>query len=475
MAIKASCSVTLSCYRDTKSVTRYYKLQSSTTATPAKPTTYPPNGWTDTEPSYTSGSTNTLYFCDLTVFSDDTWDYSSVSKSSSYEAAKAAYNKAVNAQDTANSANNKIDDLEIGGRNYIRFGKGDEKRGIFASFETVENGYAEHSLTSKKTHANVDLTEGFVLGCRDYEVGAKVVFSYDIMYTAWDFPEGTNCQEWWIGQRYTTQSISGGDTTGIWRGVTQHNLPSVGVNGCVLNEWYHVEKLITIPEQAAEGIGTNSNIQLYNSNADVAASVTFRLKNVKLEYGTRATDWTPAPEDMEAIVNEVETRVTKAETSISNNQNEINLRATTETVTELANKANEINRSLEDAKNLIRENSDAIATLTSRDFKVEFTSITEQISALNGDLTSYKEEIGNWMRFDADGNLVLGATRVEGQDAYELKLTKNRISFMLNDNEVAYISSNQLYITNSTVVQNLKIGGFTWEVRGNGNLGLVYR
>ena len=99
----------------------------------------------------------------------------------------------------------------------------------------------------------------------------------------------------------------------------------------------------------------------------------------------------------------------------------------------------------------------------------------EQITALNGDLTSYKQEIGNWMRFDANGNLVLGATRVEGQDAYELKLTKNRISFMLNDVEVAYISSNNLYITNSTVVQNLKIGRFVWEVRGNGNLGLMYR
>ena len=46
---------------------------------------------------------------------------------------------------------------------------------------------------------------------------------------------------------------------------------------------------------------------------------------------------------------------------------------------------------------------------------------------------------------------------------------------MLNDDEVAYISNNELYITNSTVVQNLKIGRFVWEVRGNGNLGLVWR
>lgn len=126
-------------------------------------------------------------------------------------------------------------------------------------------------------------------------------------------------------------------------------------------------------------------------------------------------------------------------------------------------------------KSLNFKNSSKIATLTARDFKVEFTTLTNQLTQLNGDLTSYKKEVGNWMRFDADGNLVLGATREEGQDAYELKLTKSRISFMLNDVEVAYISNNELYITNSTVVQNLKIGRFVWEVRGNGNLGLVWR
>ena len=126
MSIKASASVTLSSYRDTEAVTRYYKLVSSTASAPSKPTTNPPSGWDDTEPSYKSGSTNTLYFCDLTKFSDGTWAYSAVSKSSSYEAAKEAYNKAQNAQDTANSANGKIDGLDIGGRNllkkYIRAG-----------------------------------------------------------------------------------------------------------------------------------------------------------------------------------------------------------------------------------------------------------------------------------------------------------------------------------------------------------------
>ena len=80
---------------------RYYLLQASNLSAPSKPTRNPPGGsWSKTEPSYTGGSTNTLYFVDLTVYSDGTWAYSSVSKSSAYEAAKEAYNKAQQVMDT---------------------------------------------------------------------------------------------------------------------------------------------------------------------------------------------------------------------------------------------------------------------------------------------------------------------------------------------------------------------------------------
>ena len=105
MAIKASAAITLSSIRDLQSCTRYYLLQSSTSSKPAKPTANPPGGsWVTAEPTYTSGSTNSLYFCDLNVFSDGSFAYSDVSLSSSYEAAKEAYNKAATAQATAQQA-----------------------------------------------------------------------------------------------------------------------------------------------------------------------------------------------------------------------------------------------------------------------------------------------------------------------------------------------------------------------------------
>lgn len=113
MAVKVTAQITLSCVVDVKATYRYYLLQSSTLSKPAKPTVFPPNTtWGDAEPSYAEGSTDSLYFVDCTVFCDDTFNYSEVSLSSSYEAAKAAYNKATNAQNTADDAQQGILDLD---------------------------------------------------------------------------------------------------------------------------------------------------------------------------------------------------------------------------------------------------------------------------------------------------------------------------------------------------------------------------
>ena len=121
MAVKSSATITLSCVVDVYSTTRYYLLQPSTLNKPAKPTTNPPTGgWTDTEPTYTAGSTNSLYFTDLTVFSDGTWAYSLVSLSSAYEAAKAAYNKAAAAQTAASDALETVTGMSVGGVNLIQ-------------------------------------------------------------------------------------------------------------------------------------------------------------------------------------------------------------------------------------------------------------------------------------------------------------------------------------------------------------------
>ena len=115
MAILARNSITVAWQTDITSVTWYYKLQASTASKPAKPTTVTPSGWSTTEPTYSEGSTNSLYICQKTTFSDGTFEYSDVSLSSSYEAAKLAYNKSVLAQESSENAQLLAEDAQATG------------------------------------------------------------------------------------------------------------------------------------------------------------------------------------------------------------------------------------------------------------------------------------------------------------------------------------------------------------------------
>ena len=348
-----------------------------------------------------------------------------------------------NTTSTSYSVGSTPDSIQIGGRNLYKGTKDFTGDAWFNNDNWISDGTVNGFVVKKRSKA---LWAGLVQAI-NAEIGDIYTYS---AYVKTDAPGNILCI-WHCG----TQDSNSANAT-----ILKMDSPPVTAN-------VYVKMTLTF-EITKSGI-IRPGIEPQKADGNVW------VYGIKVEKGNKATDWTPAPEDIESQFTETNTRLTRAETSISNNSNEINLKASTESLTELANKANQIDKTLSDAQILIQKNMDAIATLTSRDFKVEFTTITNQIAKVNGDLTSYKNEIGNWMRFDASGNLVLGATRVPGQDAYELKLTKNRISFMLNDNEVAYISSNQLYILNAVVVMNFRIGYVEWVTRGNGNTGLVPR
>lgn len=106
MAVKATDQITLAVGVDVSSVDNYYKLQASSANPPTKPTTANPTGWSTTEPTYDGTTTNTLYICTKTTLTDNTFYWSAVSVSSSYEAAKQAANLANAANTLATAINN---------------------------------------------------------------------------------------------------------------------------------------------------------------------------------------------------------------------------------------------------------------------------------------------------------------------------------------------------------------------------------
>ena len=250
MAVKASATITLTSYRDTQSVTRYYKLQPAGSSAPLKPETKPPSSdWTDSEPD--CDISKELYFCDLTIFSNGEGEYSKVSKSSSYEAAKEAY-------DRANAAKDSIDNLEIGGRNLLLNTR--EEKSYLAS----TNRYAIYYGVSEPL---------------DIAIGDTITISFDAKTS-----NGTDklyLSALRSDKRNTAQTIK---------------------NNVIISATEWTRYVFTFTRTAPEdfyGLLINGGVRWNPDNTG-----TLYLRNVKMEKGNKATDWTPAPEDVdEGIAN----------------------------------------------------------------------------------------------------------------------------------------------------------------------------
>ena len=358
-----------------------------------------------------------------------------------------------NTKSTSYAVGSTLEGVSVGGRNLILNGKGDKKAGFFKNFTTVTDEYGEFTLTSKKEWVNIDIGDGFLLGCRDYTVGEQVTWSYDIMYTAWNFPSGTYRNEFWIGQRYTN-ALSGETATGTWTGVTFHDLPVVGQNGCELNKWFHVKKTLTIPKQASSNVGTTASIQFYNSNANVAASFTARLKNVKLERGNVATDWTPAPEDL-ATADNVNDKLTELRQEVNGNIEQTG-EAIKSSVYEKVYLKDDVDTLLSSV------NTEVEQTKTS--WQVTFNQLVKQLNDYSDGSDAAFDEIRKYIRFE-DGNILLG----NSSSPLILRIRNDRIQFLQNGYEVAYISDQRMYNTTCEIINQLRIADSAWTVETNSN------
>ena len=477
MAIKASCTVTLSCYRDTQSVTRYYKLQSSTTSAPSKPTTKPPSGWSDSEPSYTSGNTNTLYFCDLTVFSDGTWSYSTVSKSSSYEAAKEAYNKAQNAQNSANNANNKVDNLEIGGRNLL-LGTGTASGDVLdGAGNKVENLDLYNGISGVKTNASWQeryMNLKAVASRGGFNIGDNLVASVYIKSDS-----NITCD---VGFFRSTGTGSMLGSTKTYTSVT------------ITPEW----KQYWFPFVADEGSlnRTDTRIEINKSTGDNY----IYWAGWKLEKGNKATDWSPAPEDQENIIT---SDIAPTDTSkmwfdttsnllkhwdgetwevtndYANDLNDTRIEITNEYNTAIEQLKKSITLLVDELQTKTSDNSQTVSRLASQ-IQQNSTSISQVITETNSITNklsglSTKEEISKWARFygeGADAILELGSSN----SPFAVKLSNTELGFYQNNVRIAYLSNQMLNISQAVVLSKLKFSHFEMnDIEVNGYFHLILK
>lgn len=184
------------------------------------------------------------------------------------------------------------------------------------------------------------------------------------------------------------------------------------------------------------------------------------LSNFKLEIGNKATDWTPAPEDVDEAINTerierqsaIETKANEitskvSETYVSNSAFEHYQNTVSTQFTQTKNDFTwSINQSVTDAKN----------------------EMSGQIDSVNGRVDGLKQttdNVNSYMSFDNDG-LTLG----KSDSAFKTKITNEEWSIQKNGAKVTYINDQTMYITDGQFTQSLKVGAFGFVPRANGSL-----
>lgn len=184
------------------------------------------------------------------------------------------------------------------------------------------------------------------------------------------------------------------------------------------------------------------------------------FKLPKLELGNKATDWTPAPEDVDNAINEERTT---RQSAIETKANEITSKVSETYVS---------NSAFEHYQNTVSSQF----TQTKKDFTWSINqSVTDaknemsgQIDSVNGRVDGLKQttdNVNNYMSFDNDG-LTLG----KSDSAFKTKITNQEWSIQKNGAKVTYINDQTMYITDGQFTQSLKIGNFGFVPRANGSL-----
>ena len=114
-----------------------------------------------------------------------------------------------------------------------------------------------------------------------------------------------------------------------------------------------------------------------------------------------------------------------------------------------------------------KEDISTTLQLLADEMVLKFNTAISEIENVDGTVQTQFQEISKYIRF-VDGKIILG----EVGNEITLEISNNRLSFLQNNLEVAYMSNNKLFVVNSEFLGSMKIGNFAFVPRSNGNLSL---
>ena len=268
----------------------------------------------------------------------------------------------------ANTANNKIDNLEVGGRNLVynstgNLGvKGWTNNGV-TNFTSVEGGVEGNSL--KLSGLSSDTARKNI----SQNLMSKFIDLNNLKYVTLSF---------WYKASLDSNKTGVGSFLRISNKNSQNNDVLRSTDTLIIdNEWHY--KTVTEDLSRFNNTGITSIVLFFFTYLG-----TVEYANIKLEFGMKDTDWTPAPEDVDSSISTVDTKVTTVEnkyTSLEQNLEGFKtiVASNYSTKTELSNLSgtvSSINSRVTTAESSITQLNNKIA------LKVEATDITNAINEL---------------------------------------------------------------------------------------------
>lgn len=207
-------------------------------------------------------------------------------------------------------------------------------------------------------------------------------------------------------------------------------------------------------------VSTITSVLIYAGVAGATRGNGIIIRNVKIEKGNKATDWTPAPEDVDNAIDEMgnalQQSITDQSTNILSNCEHIILEALTSYT-----KTNDFNT--------FKETLTAQLKLLSDQMTLNFTKTTQEISDVNKDLQDKFNTITKYFKFDING-LTIGQV----DSPYKVIIDNDRYSMTVNDVEVMWIANGKVYTPEIEVTKGFKLFGYTIDQDENGNVNMEY-
>ena len=116
-----------------------------------------------------------------------------------------------------------------------------------------------------------------------------------------------------------------------------------------------------------------------------------------------------------------------------------------------------------------REEVENRFSVTTSGIEIMYRQLQESIQGVDGRQSDSVNEIRKYISFD-QGDIVLSASN----SGASLRIKNDRISFMDSGAEVAWISNNNLHITDAYITHSMRVGNFQFIPRDNGNLSFVW-